>query len=513
MLGVEVMEFLDIENRFASLTSIWKQSAFEVRLFEDQHRALAFSELAKLQSSFKVEEKVFENLELFLRHLHWDLRGYIGDESDSHRYWSDRVSQLNQELASVHGSLDESRKTTASSLLAKLQDLANSDVEYSKMLLQEVELEGTVVVVEKPRQKIYVENLLSKDPKYSDVTVLSLRALFVADLRDSQKVILLAAPRRISDNFMRALLFGGAISGGNFVCANWLAGPEPQKVKQDLAPGLIGVRKPVLRVFGSVSEATSGYSDSDFNNFAQSPVHGEFSQFTESGPTDCRLIEIAGGYVMPVELEASKVSVLRLNDDGALDVQYREPGKTLEPGDILFELRDGAEEDFLMDTAQVKMGRKFNEFARGRREWKSRIASEILESGYDAVVTRLKASGVSTAENLKHWLDNPDFTTPRATSDWRNLLKAVRFSDAEENAMALLGSELRASLIAIGKEARQQMADSVSDKDLDQINSHNVVTKQLDEYGDAVFVLGMVLSLGSEVKKCEPHEIRRVLRK
>jgi hypothetical protein len=185
----------------------------------------------------------------------------------------------------------------------------------------------------------------------------------------------------------------------------------------------------------------------------------------------------------------------------------------LEAGDILFELRDGADEDFLMDLAQIRMGKSFIDFARGRTEWKRRADELISENGYQHTVDLLRKSGVSTADNLRHWLENVDFTTPRASKDWHNLLKALDFNSAEIAKMESLGSELRSTLIAIGQDARKQMADAVSPQDLELINSHEVVTKQLDEFGDAVFALGMVTSLGTDQKSCEPSEIRRVLRK
>lgn len=508
------MDFLEIEDRFGNLNDLWNSQTFEVQIFEDDLRAQAFANLTKLQRLLRFETDLYEPILEFLSFIHWDLRGFVGTAEISKNHWESKLSEYDSRVGVISNSFDEQKKAAFTALRTSLLELIENDQQYARAILKLVSGVNGVVVTERKWQKPYLETFLASNEDTQDVSVIHLNSLFIGDNRYFENFYILAAPGRISDNFMRALVLGGAIPSCDFIAANWLAGPEPQKIKQNLAPGLNSVRKPVFTVRGAkYAGNTIEISDEDFNSFAYSPVHGEFEKFSATGSVPCRLVEIANNYVMPVELGASKVSILSSNADGALEVQSRDPNSTLEAGDILFELRDGADEDFLMDLAQIRMGKSFHDFARGRTEWKRRAEQLIAQNGYQYTVELLRKTGVSTADNLRYWLENVDFTTPRASKDWHNLLKALSFNSAEIAKMEALGSELRSTLIAIGQDARKQMADAVSPQDLELINGHEIVTKQLDEFGDAVFVLGMVTSLGTEQKSCEPVEIRRVLRK
>ena len=508
------MDFLDIERRFSNLETIWRGTAVEVVLFEDSARALTFQKLVSLQRLLRNESEIFEPFLKWLSHLHWDLRGFVGSNENSVSHWEMRRRELNTHSLTLNHVLSENRAQAVDALANALQDLQVHGDVYGDFLVETVEPSDSVVIVERQWQRRFVRDFFTELPAFESLVVTHMAAFLRGERPVYSNTYLLAPPARIPDNYMRALILGGAINSAKFLSPNWIAGKEPQKLRQDLVPGLGSVRRPAFLVRGEIKfEDLIGLSDEELESFTYSPTHGDFHKFSSTGETKCKLIEIANEYVMPLELDASRVSVLSSSSDTGLEVQFRIPGKTLEIGDILFELRDGAEEDFLMDAAEAQMGKTFHEFARGRAEWKARARELVKAQGLNAAVTQLRASGVGTADNLSLWLENEDFTTPRATKDWKNLLLALEFSTTEVNAMLALGSQLRSTLIEIGRTARQHMADAVSREDLERVLSHEVITKQLDEFGDAVFVLGMVTSIGSSEATCEPSEIRRVLRK
>jgi hypothetical protein len=514
VLGVELMDFLDIERRFSNLENLWSGTSIEVALFKDPARASTFQKLVLLQRLLRNETDLFEPLLKWLSHLHWDLRGFVGSPENSSSHWEMRCEELKIHSVALKHSLNESRSIAISALVDALQELQRADSEYGDFLKETIDSSDSVVIVEKQWQRRFVTDFFTQAPDFESLVVTHMAAFLRGTRSVYSNTYVLAPPARIPDNYMRALILGGAIESAKFLTPNWIAGSEPQKLRHDLVPGLTSVRRPAFLVRGDIlSEDLNDLSDEELDSFTYSPTQGDFDKFSSKGETKCKLVEIANEYVMPLELDASRVSVLGSSDDRGLQVEFRIPGKTLEIGDILFELRDGAEEDFLMEAAEAQMGSKFNDFARGRAEWKARARLLIKNVGVDAAVTQLRALGVETADNLLLWLDNEDFTTPRATKDWKNLLLALEFSTVEVNAMMVLGSQLRSTLIEIGRTARQYMADAVSREDLERVLSHEVITKQLDEFGDAVFVLGMVTAIGASDKTCEPAEIRRVLRK
>jgi hypothetical protein len=372
---------------------------------------------------------------------------------------------------------------------------------------------SALIVVERDRQRDLVTRFFEDTGVDFQGDVVQMQTLFRLEVVDYDDIVLLAAPKRISDNYMRALLLGGVTPKAKFLCSNWLAGHEPQKVEQDLLPGLPGVKKLAFNVVGPpLSSTFQSISQEEFEEFQILPLASDFEKFSGGGAVPCRLIQLANGHVMPVELKAKKVSVLKTNDDGEFTVEYRTPGKDLEAGDILFELRDGAEEDFLMDQAQISMGKAFHEFSKGRSDWKRRVGDLIAAHGKGNVIRQLKAAGVGTAKYLDDWLGNVDFTTPRAKKDWHNLLVALKFAPSEISRLEALGKDLRAKLIAVGLKARSHMADAVDSTELSAIRNREIVTKQLDGFGDAVFILAMVEDPDAGASTCEQHEIRKVLK-
>lgn len=508
------MDFLNIEKRFSNLENLWNGTALEVDLFEDPARASAFKTLIELQRLLRNETEMFEPLVKWLSHLHWDLRGFVGSAEETSDHWERRCEQLEFHFASLKHALNENRAETLENLIQALKDLQEEDNAYRDYLLTSIDRSDSVVIVEKQWQRRNLKDFFMQVASMQSLTVTHLAAFLRGQRPPYEASYILAAPTRIPDNFMRALILGGAIESAKFISPNWIAGKEPQKLRQDLAPGLASVRRPTLKVKGDILfEDYGGLTDVEIDSFTYLPTHGDFEKYSSKGAIKCKLIEVANDFVMPIEPDASRVSVLSDFQGTGLEVQFRIPGKTLEVGDVLFELRDGAEEDFLMDAAEIQMGKQFDDFANGRAEWKARARQLIRERGLEATIEQLKASEVGTAENLLLWLENDDFTTPRATKDWRNLLLALKFSNAEVNEMVSLGSQLRSTLIEIGRTARQHMADAVSREDLERVLSHQVITKQLDEFGDAVFVIGMVTGIGDSETTCEPTEIRRVLRR
>lgn len=508
------MDFLDIERRFSNLETLWEGAGMQVRIFEDQPRANAFQKLISLQRLLRNETDLFDPFLQWLSHLHWDFRGYLGSDEQATKHWSMRSNELNSHLLTLRHAMNAVRLEAVGELQTAIQSLIAQDSAYAKFITQVVEPKNSIVIVERQWQRRFVREFISTSTTLSAVAVTHIAAFLKSERRMFENVYVLAPPSRIQDNFMRALILGGAIKAAIFLSPNWIAGKEPQKMRQDLVPGLKSVRKPSFSVHGPVFLSDVSWpTTEELEVFSYSPNHGDFEQFTNSGTVKCQLIEIANDYVMPIELAASRVSVLCHSSEGGLEVQYRTPGETLEVGDILFDLRDGAEEDFLMEAARDEMGDLFDEFAEGRTEWKSRANDLIDREGLNGAIKFLKRSGVGTADYLSLWLENDDFTTLRSKKDWKNLLIALEFEPAEVERLMQLGSELRKSLIEIGRKARLHMSDSVSQEDLDRIMAHQVVTKQLDEFGDAVFVIGMVTALGAAEKNCEPHEIRRVLRR
>ena len=384
---------------------------------------------------------------------------------------------------------------------------------YSEQILNLLEREPeTVFIVEKPRQRAEVDALLVASTAEPSYQVFNLGRFVSFPPTEFKQVVVLAAPRKISDNFMRAITLGGIAGKFSFLAPNWLIGNEPSTIRQELAPTLKVAPLPKVHVVGPqfdrpVTEVPVETVElKDYTNPA------DIEKLMTVGDIDCRYVHLNEGLVIPVEDDAARISILERQDDGLLKVEFRDPFDGLAVGDVVFNLRDGAEDDFLMDLAVMAMGQEFRSFASGRLLWKSRAHNMIEAHGYDQAVSKLKAGGVSTAHYLKDWLDDDDFVSPRAKSDWANLLKALEFTIVEVKSLTNLSSKLRSHLISIGQSARSAMADSIDASEWDLIREGKVVSKKLAEYGDAEFLLSTVTDIGDATVKCHPNDLRKVRR-
>jgi hypothetical protein len=169
------------------------------------------------------------------------------------------------------------------------------------------------------------------------------------------------------------------------------------------------------------------------------------------------------------------------------------------------------DDTFLTELAEARMGVKLAEYSHIRGIMKKRLKQNIQENGRKATIDNLLRSKVSTARYVDDWLDNEDFTTLRAKADWHNLLVFLKFSATEVRRFEELGTELRSTLISIGASARLQMAESVSARELEMVLEGQIITKKLDDYGDADFVLGLVTGIDDTESLCEQDDIRKVM--
>lgn len=495
---------------FSNLAAIWSHG-LTLKTFEDLNREKAFALTNKLLQA--LSGKDIDDLELTLKFLYWDLRGHIPHPERPEANWSARRGSLQMELAQYQQVLGAENLETGKDLIQTLNVLAESDSLYQHEILSILTDEPeTVFVVEKQRQRAELEALLVAhvpDPRYQ---VFNLGRFVAFPPSDFKKVVILAAPRKLSDNFMRAIVLGGIAARISFLAPNWLIGFDPTKLRQELAPTLQVNPLPEIHLIGPELQRVVEEVALDTVQFNEYSNPSEIEKLISHGDTDCRYVHINDGLVIPVEEDAARISTLEQGEDGLLRVEFKNPFDGLEVGDVVFNLRDGAEDTFLMDLAAMAMGPEFRTFTAGRVAWKARAQALIDSHGLSSTIEILKAKGVSTAHYLNDWLEDDDFVSPRAKTDWANLLKALEFSPVEVKSLTTLSTRVRSNLISIGQQARSAMADSIEASDWERIQAGQVVSKKLAEYGDAEFLLSSVKAIGDVVLKCHPNDLRKVRR-
>ena len=495
---------------FRNLAAIWS-NGLALRTFEDKDREKTFDLTNKLLQA--VGGKDLEELEVALKYLYWDLRGHIPHPTNPGLTWSSRRTSLQAELARNQQVLGVENLEAGKGLIACLNSLSENDLTYGQEILGMLSDEPeTVFVVEKPRQRAELEALLVSNISEPRYQVFNLGRFVSFPPTDFRRVVILAAPRKLSDNYMRAIVLGGISSNITFLAPNWLTGPEPSRIHQELAPTLQVKPLPLIHVVGPKFERKIVEVALDAEQLNEYSNPSDIEKLILNGDIDCRYIHINDGLVIPVEDDAARISTLERQDHGLLKVEFKNPFDGLEVGDIVFNLRDGAEDAFLMDLAAMAMGAEFRAFTAGRLAWKTRAQALVNSQGLSSAIEFLKSKGVSTAHYLNDWIEEDDFVSPRAKVDWTNLLKALEFSAAEVKSLTSLSTKVRSNLISVGQQARSAMADSIETSDWERLQAGKVVSKKLSEYGDAEFLLSAVTAVGDAVFKCHPNDLRKVRR-
>jgi len=504
------MKHFSPDLAFKNLSDLWDNGIF-VRTFSDENREFAFALTTNLLKA--ISGKNLDGLETALKYLHWDLRGYIPNPNNPESRWTNRRIALHNEIGINTHALNAEIVETGKSLISRLNLLTAQDSNYGQEIVEIVKAEPEVAfVVERPWQRSELEALLVglfPEPEYQ---IFHLGRFVSFPPANFKKVVILAAPRKLSDNHIRAIVLGGISGNYSFLAPNWLIGNEPTKIGQQLVPTLRTLSLPTVHLIGPKSDDLSIQTEDFFveDLVVESPLSIE--KLISHGDVYCRHIHLNDGLIIPVESDATRISTLLRDEESLIRVSFKKPFDELTVGEVVFNLRDGAEDTFLMDLAAMSMGTEFRTFTSARLKWKSRAKTLIDEFGFDSTVNSLKSKGVSTAHYLQDWIDDDDFVSPRAKSDWSNFLKALGFSSVEVSNLTSLTTKLRAQLISIGQQARSAMADSINSEEWDRIQAGQVVTKKLAEYGDAEFIISTVTTIGDVILKCHPNDLRKVRR-
>jgi len=420
------MEIQNSERYFSNLETLWN-GGLRLQTFAAPKRGLAFDHLTRIFRALNAETTAFDNLRVELSRLHWALRGYIGPPADANTYWTQNLATLESAFASVDIYISSEIRELANQLVSDIDSLAIEDSEYSDALDAILEQEHDLVIcVEKMHQVNYLRSFVQRAHPSRNVLIKLLKDLPQAKLTSNETVIILAAPRKVAGNTLRRLLFGGNAGNVTFLSPNWLIGRNPSSIKQDLAPGLSGLRLPQITVEGPVDVLSTSDEEIEKFEYLQATANAnDFADFRPRGDVLCRLLRLSGGLVMPIESDGQKLSVLTTNETLELVVEYRDPFKSLRPGEIIFDLKDGADESFLLEMAIQAMGSDYNTFDRLRNSMLDAIRSEVTNRGLDVAKAHFKSAGVKTADYIEDWVDNPNFISPRSKKDRINLMRAA----------------------------------------------------------------------------------------
>lgn len=476
----------------------------------DKKRQLSYERLrdfSRLLRAGKIDEEAIKNQ---IARLVLDLRNLAGNREYLSDHWKKSSEDFQKISSFVKSYADDATNKSLQKLIDSLISLAADDDSTYSTGLSEVASLGEVdlIVVPKSWQVFQIEGFL-EEINQGHILVLHESSFFSSTNSKAKRVLFLTAPNRMREHHLRNLFFGGAAVASEFFTPSWQLDKNPNRIISRLFPQNMTFRQITFEILGETSDSQVDEDEIDLISTAASLEN--VPQFNASGDVDCRLIELSGSYVYPVELSASRVSVLVENIEGAIEVDYLDPFEELSPGDIVFELKTGADEDFLLESLQSDSAQDYKEFKKIHSRWKNELRAKLHHNSYEEIERNLTRLGVKAASQLRFWIENPDFISPRLTEDWKMLLEFSGFNK-EELARALeLTKSIRAKLIHFGLSARKMMSEEISSQELDRVSQGEVLLKSLPDFGDAVFAIATVTNVTGEIFRCQQSQIRTLL--
>lgn len=420
------------------------------------------------------------------------------------------------ELSGIYLGPDE--RSLLSAYLTEITELAANEGPWTNLVTQLDQLGAELLIAtEQTRWAPYLNSFVNAAGRERGwTTVPSLRSLSRLQPKDFDAFVFLGSPMDVSDAHARLLLTAGLAPSTHF----WIPGFKSFR-GADLESKAFGILKPTLSI-SDFKQRTFDLSSKErleeLEQISLSVVSKSASweidleKLATNGNQKCLLLRIDVDSVIPIEIDAKRLSTLVLDPvDGKIKEQKID-WPLGSPGPVVLALIEQGEQDFLWDSAKVEMGAKFLEFEQARDQWLGLLREFVRSHGISIAEKLLKENGVSTASYLNDWLADEKFTRPRADSDFKALLDALPLSEKEVQNVMMLTSQFRGELNQIAKTARNLVCEALNSEHwraLQDGENHNVV---LEEFGDTVYRVGKVFSISEEPVMVLSSQVRRVVR-
>jgi hypothetical protein len=437
--------------------------------------------------------------------------------TDSESRLSDCISETSAQFELTKSYLGPGERELYSRFIQELEHLSTCTSQWPK-LSSEIEALGDnlLLVTEQSRWSNDLSNFASVTGHSANWdTISSIGYLAKIYPRNFDALVFLGSPMELSGAHARLLFCSGLAPQVH--C--WVPGRTAIN-SSSLATKVFGALKPTLVLPSfqqerfsqfppSVDEALDEASQRVAISTAQRDV--ELEQLGIDGNEKCLLLRLDESSVIPVEVDSARVSTLILDP---VSGQIREESAEWPlsgPGAIVFALIEQGEQDFLWEAAKVEMGDKFLEFEDARSRWIKLLKEFVRQNGLATAEQKLKSSGVSTAPYLSTWIANEKFTRPRADADFKALLEVLLSDSSEINRTMTITSSFRGELNQVAKTARKLVCDALDSENWADLQSGEILDVLLEEFGDASYRVGKVISISENVVLVPSSQVRRVV--
>jgi len=509
----------NLNSRYRNLSEIaHSENAWRIVLVDDPVGRQAYEALLNCWNAKFLGETHFEDLRSNLRDAYVTIRSAIGAAEDIQKFCAHILTALGDAITRANNFLSENERTLLSDAVEKFESYSKAPSYPLAETIERLLIEGVhkkSLVVYSPSYIGLSTPLAGECPVYGSIP----RLLANVRLQDRNHAILVMSPdaMRVPVEHLRRLFLGGDIVKATFVIPSWWkAGSEDllnSKLAFDLPTNtkLKFVIQGTVSATGDIRSSDSQASDWDLSVPAR-PIAKELERFSASGPVECQLLQLHDGLVMPVEKDATRVSVIRKSPTTAeFEFETLNPSQIASGNEVVFSFAQVSERSFIREQAQKLLGDAYESVQAVQDEWKTSLRSRALALGWIQLEKALQAAKVDKAHRVRWWVTDPNFIRPQSDADFQNLLTYLEFG-GEYISMAFTATRrLRHAHDSAGRDARKALISAMTEDTWSQIQSGKASEIKLTDVGEASFIACKTVGLSDSTVMANVLQVRRIL--
>jgi hypothetical protein len=511
-------ELSSLNAKYRNLSEIsYSQNAFRVLRVSDEVSEAAYMALSSCWKEKFLGADHYGNLRSSLRDAYIAIRSLVGPADSMAIYLNAIALELEASIDQSQNFLsDNERKLLAKATAAfrsygQAQNFPLADAVLAELLDPN---RTTSLVVEDSRLIPVTEGFCEGLRCYSTIY----RLLTNLSYRDQNHVVVVASPdpARVNLDQIRRLLLGGETVKVTFVIPSWWSPGAAKRLNSELLFGLDGPDADYVREIGTLksSESIASFeASSDWDlSIPPRPISKEIEKFTNSGPVSCNLLVLEQNLVMPIEVSATRLSVIKkLSDDPGFELEQKSPADAVTACDVVFSFAQVSEREFIREQADILLGDNLEEITQTQLQWKSKLQNLGGEIGWSALESQLLEVEVSKAHRVRWWAMDPFFIRPQADTDLQKLLIFLGFDEAFSAKVFEATRRINHARDSSGKSARMALARAMTEEIWANLQNGYACEISLEDMGEASFIASKIRSFDQTERLAGVLQVRRIL--
>ncbi len=511
-------ELSSLNAKYRNLSEIsYSKNAFRILRVSDEVSEAAYKALGSCWKEKFLDADHYGELRSSLRDAYVAIRSLVGPAESMAVHLNAIGSELEASIEKAQNFLsDNERKllanaTGAFSNYANAQKFPLADAVLAELLDPN---RTTSLVVEDARLIPVAEGFYEGLSCYSTIY----RLMASLSYRKQNHVVIVASPdpARVNLDQIRRLLFGGETVKVTFVIPSWWSPGAAKRLNSELLFGLDGPDADYVREKGThkSSEGMESYEVStDWDlSIPPRPISKEIEKFTNSGPVPCNLLILEQNLVMPIEVSATRISVIqKVGEAPGFGLETKSPVDATAAGDVVFSFAQVSEREFIREQADILLGDDLEEITKTQLTWKSKLQNLGGEIGWSALESQLIAVEVEKAHRVRWWGMDPFFIRPQADADLQKLLSFLGFDSAFSAKVFEATRRINHARDSSGKSARKSLAGAMTEEIWANIQKGYACEISLVDMGEASFIASKIRSFDQSERLAGVLQVRRIL--